>query len=106
MRREAAEKRALSAVLPTGGGGGAGRKAMYFVKPVEKGHKAPVEKAYIRAVKAITDLDQQQGEEKKLHKQYLDSLEVVLKQKREQEDTYMDQHMGSFRQQLRMQVCV
>jgi len=47
-------------------------------------------------VKDITKLEVQQGEEKKLHKQYLDSLEVVLKQKRGQEDAYLGQQMGTY----------
>ncbi len=65
--------------------------------------KAPAEIKYNRSLRALADLEVEQDVEKKLHKQYIDSLEVVLKQKRGHEDEFIDKEMATFRQQFAAQ---
>ena len=57
----------------------------------------PTFKEHTRNTHNLKMTELQQDNEKKLHDQYLSSLDIVLKQKRAQEDRFMDQKMATVR---------
>lgn len=62
----------------------------------------PIFKEHLRNTTNLKLTELKQDDDKKLHDQYLSSLDVVLKQKRDQEDRRMDEKMSIVREQILM----
>ena len=77
---------------------GDGTKLLSAVQRRAANKNNPIFKEHLRASTNFKLMELKHGDDKKLHDQYLRSLDVVLKQKRDQEDRRMDQKMAVVRE--------